>query len=172
MPTPKLMVDLDQVDFDHVIADIEQIRQVNRQRFEMEQLTSIVYDNIEDKTCVGYKDVGEDEFWIRGHMPDYPLMPGVIMCEAAAQLASYYTTKNDLMKLKENQFLGFGGMEEVRFRGQVLPGDRLVIIAKLERLRPGAMCICRFQAAVNNGLVAEGKIKGVALSLKSEMPTS
>ena len=47
--------------------------------------------------CVGYKDLGPDEFWVRGHMPGMPLMPGVIMCEAAAQLASYYSHKYKLM---------------------------------------------------------------------------
>ena len=57
----------------------------------MEQLTAIVHVDPEKHLVAGYKDVGNDEFWVRGHMPGYPLMPGVLMCEAAAQLCSYYT---------------------------------------------------------------------------------
>ena len=56
----------------------------------MEQLTAIVFDDVERGICVGYKDISPDEFWVRGHMPGMPLMPGVIMCEAAAQLCSYH----------------------------------------------------------------------------------
>src|SRR3989304_2463245 len=59
----------------------------------------------ERKICVGYKDLRPDEFWARGHMPNMPLMPGVIMCEAAAQVASYYSHKYKLME----GIIGFGG---------------------------------------------------------------
>src|SRR5437588_12774509 len=79
------------LDLDKIVADLEAIRQVNPQRFDMEQLTAIVYVDREQHVIAGYKDVKPDEFWVRGHMPDYPLMPGVLMCEAAAQLCSYYT---------------------------------------------------------------------------------
>ena len=79
----------------------------------------------------GVKDVKEDEFWVRGHMPDYPLFPGVLMCEAAAQLCSYYLTTQNLMG---GDFIGFGGLENVRFRGTVRIGDRLVLIAKGTRM--------------------------------------
>ena len=76
----------------------------------------------------GYKDVTSDEFWVRGHMPGMPLMPGVIMCEAAAQLCSYHVHRHKLMG--PEAMLGFGGLDEVRFRGTVVPGDRLVIAAR------------------------------------------
>ena len=60
-------------------------------------------------------------------MPAYPLLPGVLMCEAAAQLCSYYVVTQGLLK---GDFIGFGGLEDVRFRGLVRPGDRLVLIGK------------------------------------------
>ena len=65
-------------------------------------------------------------------MPGLPLMPGVIMCEAAAQLASYYTQKYDLLG---SEMVGFGGLEDVRFRDPVIPGDRLYILTKLVKVR-------------------------------------
>ena len=89
MAKKPLIVDESLYDANAPIATIDEIRKYNRQRFEMEQLTAILYDNFEEKKCVGYKDMTPDEFWVRGHMPDFPLTPGVVMCECAAQMASY-----------------------------------------------------------------------------------
>ena len=147
-------------DLDHVIADIHEIRRWNKQRFEMEQLTAIVHEDQSRGLCVGYKDVTRDEFWVRGHFPVMPLMPGVLMCEAAAQLSSYYTQKHNLL---DAQVIGFGGMEEVRFREPVVPGDRLVIAVERVRVRPKAMIVCRFQGVVRESIVVDGVIKGVPL---------
>jgi 3-hydroxyacyl-[acyl-carrier-protein] dehydratase len=147
-------------DLDHVIADIHEIRRWNMQRFEMEQLTAIVHQDETRALCVGYKDVTHDEFWVRGHFPGTPLMPGVIMCEAAAQLSSYYTQRYNLLDAK---LIGFGGLEEVRFREPVVPGDRLVIAVERVRVRPKAMIVCRFQGIVRESIVVDGTIKGVPL---------
>src|ERR1700722_16425284 len=124
---PVLIKDPLQVDTSQVVCDREGLREINPQRFEMEQLDAIVYVDRVQHVCIGYKDVRSDEFWVRGHMPDYPLLPGVLMCEAAAQLVSYYTVTYGL---KVGDFVAFGGMEDVRFRGPVRPGDRLLLIGK------------------------------------------
>ena len=87
---PAALIDPATIDTSRVLADQEGIRRINLQRFEMEQLSAIVSVDRDQHLIVGYKDVLPDEFWVRGHMPDYPLMPGVLMCEAAAQLCSYY----------------------------------------------------------------------------------
>src|SRR5437762_6317218 len=130
MPPP-LHLDPATLDFGRPVADQEAIRKVNPQRFEMEQLTAIVHIDHSQALIVGYKDVRPDEFWVRGHMPGYPLLPGVLMCEAAAQLCSYYTVTQGLLHA---DFVGFGGLENVRFRSPVHPGDRLILIAKATRL--------------------------------------
>ena len=124
---PELHFDLARLDFAHVLADREAIRKANPQRFEMEQLDAVVYVDAQQQIIVGYKDVRPDEFWVRGHMPGYPLLPGVLMCEASAQLCCYYSTTQGIV---HGDFLGFGGMDNVRFRGQVRPGDRLVLVGK------------------------------------------
>lgn len=157
------IIDPQQIDLSRVVADLEAIRRYNPQRHEAEQLTAIVYDDPERGVCAGYKDVTADEFWCRGHMPGMPLMPGVLMCEAAAQLCSYFVQKHDLMGA---EVMGFGGLDEVRFRGVVRPGDRLVIAAEKLNLRRGAMVRCRFQAFVNGNLVCEGKIQGIPLPVE------
>jgi 3-hydroxyacyl-[acyl-carrier-protein] dehydratase len=160
VPPRDYIIHPSEYDLDRVIADIHEIRRWNRQRFEMEQLTAIVHEDQERALCVGYKDVTADEFWVRGHFPTTPLMPGVIMCEAAAQLSSYYTQKYNLL---DATVVGFGGLEEVRFREPVVPGDRLVIAVERVRVRRGAMIVCRFQGLVRESIVVDGVIKGVPL---------
>jgi 3-hydroxyacyl-[acyl-carrier-protein] dehydratase len=155
----ELILDFSEYDLNNVVADAEAIRHFNPQRFEMEQLTAICFEDTVRGICVGYKDIGPDEFWVRGHMPGMPLMPGVIMCEAAAQLSSYYSHRYQLMQ----GLIGFGGLEEVRFRGIVRPGDRFVIVCKLLKLRRAIMT-CQFQCFVKQNVVCEGILKGVSIS--------
>ncbi len=162
MSTKDLILDFAAYDLSDCLADIEEIRRWNPQRFEMEQLTAIVYEDVERKICVGYRDYGENEFWIRGHMPGRPVLPGILMCEAAAQLCGYFATKHDLMG---REILGFGGLDDVRFRDMVVPGDRLVIVAELKKIRRGAMLISRFQGFVSQSMVCEGEIRGVPLPM-------
>jgi 3-hydroxyacyl-[acyl-carrier-protein] dehydratase len=156
---PELHIDVTQLDFDRVLADRADIERVNPQRFEMEQLTAIVYMEPSQNLIVGYKDVKADEFWVRGHMPDYPLMPGVLMCEAAAQLCSYFIMVNGLT---QGDFLGFGGMENVRFRGPVKPGDRFVLVSKATKLHR-RQCIFSVQGFVGATMVFQAEIIGVPL---------
>jgi 3-hydroxyacyl-[acyl-carrier-protein] dehydratase len=158
-----LILDFADYDLDKPIADLAEIRRWNPQRFEMEQLTAVVREDTARQICVGYKDYGPHEFWVRGHMPQRPIVPGVLMCEAAAQLASFYTVKHDLLG---TNIIGFGGLDEVRFRDVVFVGDRLVIVVKLLKVRRGAMTICRFQGFVRESMVCEGQIRGVPLPME------
>jgi 3-hydroxyacyl-[acyl-carrier-protein] dehydratase len=165
-----LIIDLATIDFSRIVAGPEEIRRYNPQRYAMEQLSAIVYESVEEGVCVGYKDTSDQDFWVPGHMPGLPLMPGVIMCEAAAQLSSYYVQKHNLLGA---DMVGLGGLQDVRFRDVVRPGDRLIVVAKQIKLRRGAMINCRFQCFVRQNLVCEGEIKGVALpvaELKAQKP--
>ena len=159
-----LILDFSEYDVNHVIADQEEIRRYNLQRFEMEQLTAVVYADADRGICAGYKDLTDKEFWVRGHMPNMPIMPGVVMCEAAAQLSSYFAQKYDLLGCK---VVGLGGLEDVRFRGTVVPGDQLVVVVQRLKVRRGSMILCRFQGFVRETLVVEGKIMGISLPVDS-----
>lgn len=163
MAARDFIIDVSRLDLEKIVADVEDIRRYNPQRHEMEQLTAIVYDDPEAGICAGYKDITPDEFWCRGHMPGMPLMPGVVMCEAAAQLCSFFVQKHDLMGA---EMMGFGGLDEVRFRGVVRPGDRLVSIAQKLNIRRGAMVRCRFQCFVDGNMVCDGKIQGIPLPVE------
>jgi len=159
----ELICDPSKIDFSHIVADSDEIRKYIPQRYEMEQLTAVVIDDVEQRICVGYKDLTDEEFWVRGHMPGMPLMPGVIMCEAAAQLSSFFVQKHNLMEV---EMIGFGGLDNVRFRGAVVPGKRIVMAGKLTRLRPRRMSVCYFQGFVDESLVVEGEIRGVPLPVE------
>ena len=164
MTGKELIVEVSKLDFENPIADIEAIRAMNPQRFEMEQLTAVVYEDTEKHICVGYKDITRDEFWARGHMPRMPLMPGVIMLEAAAQLCSYYVQKHDMLG---SAMVGFGGLEDVRFRDPVLPGSRLILMCELVKCRRGRMLISRFQGVVGESIAVEGIIKGIPIPVEA-----
>ncbi len=154
------LIDPSLLDLDKPIADIEAIRELIPQRHEMEQLTSILYEDIEANSCAALKEVTDKEFWVRGHMPGMPLMPGVMMLEAVAQLSSYITQKHDLLGAS---VVGFGGVDEVRFRGIVTPGDRLVLMVVLRKARRGRMIVAAFQGVVGDNIVLEGVLRGIPI---------
>ncbi len=164
MPAKDRLIDLSLLDFDNISADVEEIRRYNPQRFEMEQLSAVIFEDLEEFACAGYKDIQRDEFWVRGHMPNMPLMPGVIVLEAAAQLCSFFSQKHNLLGAA---MIGFGGLENVRFRAPIIPGDRLLLICKMTKVRPGRMIVCRFQAVVGETLVVDGMLKGIPIPIDS-----
>jgi 3-hydroxyacyl-[acyl-carrier-protein] dehydratase len=161
---PALILDPKTVDLGRVVADPDEFRKFNPQRFEMEQLTAVVLLDLEQQLIVGYKDVRADEFWVRGHLPGYPLLPGVLICEAAAQLCSYYIGAGGYLR---DDFIGFGGMENVRFRSPVRPGDRLVLIGKGVRIHR-RQTIFNVQGFVGETMVFHGDIIGMPLQRQNE----
>jgi len=74
-------------------------------------------------------------------------------------MASYYTQK---YKLMDTEMVGFGGLEDVRFRGVVHPGERFVIVAQLLKIR-SMMLTCQFQCFVRGEMVCDGILKGIPL---------
>jgi 3-hydroxyacyl-[acyl-carrier-protein] dehydratase len=158
---PELHFDPASFDLNRVVADRVAIRNVIPQRFEMEQLDGIVHVDSTEHVIVGYKDVKADEFWVRGHMPGNPLLPGVLMCEAAAQLCSYYVVSIGLVD--EGKFIAFGGLENVRFRKEVRPGDRLVLVGKGLRLIR-RQTLFNVQGFVGATMVFHADVLGVPMS--------
>lgn len=157
---PRQLFDISEMDFDNPMFTRDDIRQINPQRREMEQLTAVVHMDREQNGIVGYKDVTDEEFWISGHMPDFPIMPGVILCECAAQLASFYARKCDLLG---GDYLGFGGMNTVRFRSPVFPGCRLILMTRVTKLRPQRRAEFEFQGFVESRMVFSGEMIGVPI---------
>ncbi len=163
MSGKSFIVDPQQIDTTRVVADLEEIRRWIPQRDAMEQLTAIVYDDRAKNLCIGYRDISREEFWASGHMPGMPLMPGVLMCEAAAQICSFHTCRHDLLGC---EVVGFGGLDKVRFRGMVRPGDRLTLVYQMTKQRRGRMITGRFEGFVETSLVCEGEIRAIPLPVE------
>ncbi len=125
---PTIILDPTQIDTDVTVADARMIEAVNPHRHGMRMIDKIVYVDREQHIIAGYKDCHHDEFWVPGHMPGYPILPGVLMVEAAAQLASYHFIVYG--GLYQGGYLGLGGIENARFRAPVRPGDRLILIGR------------------------------------------
>ncbi len=118
-------VDPASLDFTQCVADIHKIREINPHRHEVEMLTAVTHINEQERFIAGYKDAKETDFWVRGHMPGFPLMPGVMMIEAAAQLCGFYLKYMGIIK---DATLGLAGVEMAKFKRMVRPGDRLILI--------------------------------------------
>ncbi len=155
---PAAFYDMSQIDIDKPKYSLDDIRRINPQRNEMEQLTAVVH--MDDEGIVGYKDVSDEEFWIAGHMPGFPIMPGVILCECAAQLASFFARKSNIL---DGDYLGFGGMNTVRFRRPVYPNSRLVLMARVKRTRRRRMAEFEFQGFVGEQMIFSGEMVGVPI---------
>ncbi len=155
-----LLFNLDEFDLNQVVVTRQQIETINPHRGDMMLLDGIFAKNEphEELWAIGYKDIGDDEFWVAGHIPGRPIFPGVLMIEAAAQLASYLF----LEQCEKTEFMGFIGCDNVKFRGQVVPGDRLMIMG-VELKRNSRRIICQLQGVVNNSLVFEAQITGMPI---------
>lgn len=153
---PSLLYDLSQHDLTTNAQDVAFIESINPHRGDMRLLDGIIWEDIPTSRAIAYKDIGDDEFWVPGHIPGRPIFPGVLMVEAAAQLASYLT----LRLFPELDFLGFAGVDAVKFRGTVTPGDRLYILIEGTSMKP-RRSICQAQGIVGDKLVFEAKITGM-----------
>ncbi len=155
MPPPVILDPLS-LDFEHPLARVLEIEAVNPHRYEFRLLDGVLLVDLERGLIAGYHDVRSDAFWVRGHIPGRPLMPGVLMIEASAQLASFAYHK----AFPERGFLGFGGADAVKVRGASQPPGRLVIIGRAKELRPKRM-ICDMQGFVGDTMVFEGTLTGL-----------
>ena len=160
MPPP-LLFDLSSIDLDSKpLFDRKDILKVNPQDYEMQQLDGILWYDKDKYLILGYKDVTDKEFWVRGHIPGRPLMPGVIMIEAGAQLSSFF-----IKQIYEEQgFVGFAGINEARFRATVEPGKRLYLlghITKYKRRTQTTHVTTQVQGVVDGAIVFDASISGM-----------
>jgi 3-hydroxyacyl-[acyl-carrier-protein] dehydratase len=106
------------------------------------------------KRAVGIKNITVNEPFFQGHFPEYPVMPGVLIVEALAQVGAVA-----VLGMEENRgkLAFFAGIDKFRFRGQVKPGDVLRLEVELLRLK-GSVGKGKATAKVDGRTVAEGEL--------------
>lgn len=158
MPATPTM-DLSTLDFTKLVATKAQIYSRLQQAGRFSLLDGVVQFGSDDPVSIGFKEIRADDWWCADHVPGRPLFPGVLMIETAAQLASW----DHLVRHPEQKgFIGFGGLNDTRFRGQVEPGQRLVFVAREMRVR-SRMFFYGVQGFVANTLVFETEVIGVVI---------
>ena len=155
MPAEPL-VPIERWNLDRILFAPDEIRRTNPQRFEMEQLDAITHLDAATLEIVGYRDILATEFWVRGHVPGRPILPGVLQLESLAQLTSFYIGRT----IPDIGFIGFGGVDLVKFRRTIVPGERVVLVGKGVEIR-SRRAIFDTQGWVDGKLAIEARITGV-----------
>ena len=132
------------------------IRSLLTHRYPM-LLVDRVLDYEAGKFIKGLKNVSANEPFFQGHFPQYPVMPGVLVVEAMAQLAGLLTFLSKLARTDGSQLVLFAGIDKARFKRQVVPGDVLTLDAVLER---AVQAVGRFHctARVDGQLVCDAML--------------
>ncbi|MFR3182059.1 MAG: 3-hydroxyacyl-ACP dehydratase FabZ [Clostridia bacterium] len=109
---------------------------------------------IPGESCTAYKNVSKDEYYFKGHFPGNPIMPGVLIVEALAQTGAV-----TILSMEENKGKNalFGGIDKLRFKKQVIPGDRLKLEVKIIK-RKGPIGIGEAIATVEGKVAVKGEL--------------
>ncbi len=120
------------------------------------------------KRVVGIKSVTINEPFFQGHFPGHPIMPGVLILEAMAQVGGFLLMRS-LDARAEKKVMYFTGIDKARFRRPVVPGDQLRFELQLLQLRR-QVCRMRGEASVEGKLVAEAELSSVVVDRDPEGP--
>ena len=118
----------------------------------------LMIDEVEEfvpgESCTAYKNVSADEYYFKGHFPGNQIMPGVLIVESLAQTGAVA-----ILSMEENKGKNalFGGIDKIRFKKQVVPGDRLKLEVKIIK-RKGPVGIGEAIATVNGKVAAKGEL--------------
>jgi len=135
------------------LLDIREIRDILPHRYPMLLVDSIL--ELEEERIVGIKNVTVNEPFFVGHFPEFPVMPGVLVVEAMAQVAGVLVLKS--VPDRKNKLVLLASIEQAKFRRPVLPGDQLRIEMKVTK-RKANIAKMHGQATVAGVVVAEAEL--------------
>jgi beta-hydroxyacyl-ACP dehydratase FabZ len=133
--------------------DIQAIRDILPHRYPMLLVDAIL--ELEEDRIVGIKNVTANEPFFPGHFPDFPVMPGVLIVEAMAQVAGVLVLKQ--VPDRKNKLVLLASIDGAKFRRPVLPGHQLRIEMKVTR-RKASVAKMHGQATVDGAVVAEAEL--------------
>jgi len=135
------------------VMDIQAIRDILPHRYPMLLVDRI--EELEELRIVGIKNVTVNEPFFIGHFPDYPVMPGVMIIEAMAQVAGVLVLNS--IPDRKNKLVLLAGVDQAKFRKPVRPGDQLRIEMKVAR-RKASIAKMFGTASVDGAVVAEAEM--------------
>lgn len=115
--------------------NIQQIREYLPHRYPFLLVDRVT--EITENSIVGYKNVSINEEFLQGHFPEYPIMPGVLIIEALAQVSGVLGFVMNGEKPQSGSLFLFAGAEKIRFKKQVVAGDQLVLKSELVMQKRG-----------------------------------
>ena len=118
------------------MMDIEEIKQFLPHRYPFLLVDRVVELNV-GESIVAYKNISFNEAWARGHFPDKPIFPGVLLLEAMAQAAGILGFKTMDKKPADGSMYLFVGADKLRFKRPCVPGDRVMLRASIISSRRG-----------------------------------
>ena len=135
------------------MLDKEQIKDIIPQR-EPFLMIDEVEEYIPGESAIAYKNVRNEEWYFKGHFPGNPIMPGVLITEALAQTGAVA-----ILSMQENKGRNalFGGIDKMKFKKMVLPGDRLKLEVKIIK-RKGPIGVGEAIATVDGAVAAKGEL--------------
>jgi len=135
------------------ILDINAILQVLPHRYPF-LLVDRILEYEKQKRVVGIKNVTINEPFFAGHFPGRPIMPGVLIIEAMAQMGAVMLLQDH--ELKDKGLVYLVGIDNAKFRKTVIPGDQLRVVVDVLRYKP-TICKMRGEAFVDGALAAEAE---------------
>jgi len=136
------------------VLTVEEIQQILPHRYPF-ALVDRILEFIPGEKAVGLKNVTFNEPYFPGHIPNRPLMPGVLMVEAMAQVGGVVLIQLPGMAGK---FFAFAGIDKVRFRRPVVPGDQLIMTVELLSLKRNRIAKMQGKGEVDGQLVVQGEM--------------
>lgn len=134
---------------------IEEIQELLPHRYPF-LLVDRIIDYKESERAVGIKNVTMNEEFFQGHFPGRPLMPGVLIVEAMAQVGGIVLAQ--LPDVPSGKLFVFTGIDKVRIRRSVVPGDQLVITAEFLSLKRKRFAMMSTKAEVDGKLACSGEL--------------
>lgn len=155
------LIDPSTLDLSGTAIPDEELRNLIPQDHEFRMIDRVAHLDLENQVAVGIKEFGKDAWWGPGHIPGRPLLPGVLMVEGAAQIATVLL--KNVAGWPVEGFVGFGGLDKVRFRGAVEPPCTLQFVSCKGKISGRRMA--RFPAAAwcNGKQIMEMTLIGVLL---------